>query len=784
MNRKERRAARSATGEAGAAARTSAALEHFARGIDQHRAGLLPEAEAAYRRAAALDPNRAEIHCNLGLVLQGQGRLPEAAAAFRRAVALAPDLREAQFNLGIALCELGEAAAAVPVLQRATTLLPDYAEAHYNLGNALRGSGRRAEAIASYCRAIALKPDFSDAYSNLGSLYADDGNLAEAERAFRRAGALSPAAAEPANNLGLVLHRLARYDEAAAAYRRALALKPGFAEAWNNLGVALHLAGNLPEAVEAYRKAIALKADFAGAYNNFGLLLREIGQHEEALAWHRRSLALQPQDADAHNNLGLVLQAMGRSAEAAEAYRQALARRPDFHEARVHLAFLRRSICDWQGLEQDIEQCRTIVLAHGQPHDPLAFINFTPDPAAQLRCARLWAASRTKGAGTLAPSRRANRDRLRIGYLSADLRQHPVAAQIAEVIERHDRARFEVIAYALCADDGSDLRKRLERGFDRFADLSLLPHAAAAERIRDDGIDILVDLMGYTGAARPAILAWRPAPVQASFLGFPGTMGAPFIDYIVADPVTAPAEHQRHFDERIVHLPECSMPNDSQRPIAAETPSRAACGLPERGFVFCCFNNPYKLTPAFFDIWMGLLRAVPESVLWLSVGAALAQDNLRREAAARGVAPERIVFAARVPGLADHLARHRCADLFLDTLPYNAHSTACDALWAGLPVVTCLGESLAGRVAASLLGAIGLSDLVTHSPEAYAALALALATDPVRLEDARRRLGANRRVAPLFDTARFTRHLEAAYARMWEIHAAGGPPQSFAVRPA
>jgi predicted O-linked N-acetylglucosamine transferase (SPINDLY family) len=351
---------------------------------------------------------------------------------------------------------------------------------------------------------------------------------------------------------------------------------------------------------------------------------------------------------------------------------------------------------------------------------------------------------------------------------------------MAELFERHDRSRFEIIGVSFGEDDKSKMRKRLVAAFDEFYDVSEKSDEEVATLLHDLQVDIAIDLKGHTQESRPGILAYRPAPIQTSYLGFPGTMGTEFIDYIIADKTVAPFEHQPFYTEKIVHLPDCYQVNDSKRRIAERTPMRQEAGLPETGFVFCCFNNNWKITPDVFGVWMRLLHAVEGSVLWLLGDNESAERNLRKEAQARGIDPARLVFAGRLP-LEDHLARHRLADLFLDTLPVNAHTTASDALWAGLPVLTCEGTAFAGRVAASLLNAIGLPELVTHRIEDYEALALRLAKDPCLLEGYRNRLATNRLTHPLFDTDRFRRHLEAAYLQLWEIWQRGEQPRSFAV---
>ena len=371
-------------------------------------------------------------------------------------------------------------------------------------------------------------------------------------------------------------------------------------------------------------------------------------------------------------------------------------------------------------------------------------------------------------------------DRIKIAYLSADFRQHPVAYLMAELLERHDRGRFEIIGLSFGPDDRSEMRARLVAAFDQFLDVRAKSDAEVARLLCELKVDIAIDLQGYTRDCRPRILAHRPAPIQVNYLGFPGTMGAEFIDYIIADETVVPFEHQPFYAEKIVHLPDCYQVNDTKRKIAEWMPTRQEVELPEEGCAFCCFNNNWKITPEVFGVWMRLLHAVEGSVLWLFGDNESAERNLRKEAQARGIDPARLVFAGRLP-LEDHLARHRLADLFLDTLPYNAHTTASDALWIGLPVVTRLGGSFAGRVAASLLNAIGLPELVTHSIEDYEALALRLAKDPSLLEGYRNRLATNRLTHPLFDTDRFRRHIEAAYLQMWEIWQRGEQPRSFAV---
>jgi protein O-GlcNAc transferase len=445
------------------------------------------------------------------------------------------------------------------------------------------------------------------------------------------------------------------------------------------------------------------------------------------------------------------------------------------------LSYLSKQICDWSALADLDRRIVEAVRGGVAGVTPFTTVIGPSTPADQLRAAR--SHLRSMKIEALPPIHRGQRhrhERIRVGYLSADFHDHATSYLMAGLFERHDRAKFEISAYSFGPDQKDQSRARLMKAFDRFFDIRPLRDVDAARLLAAHEIDIAVDLKGYTGGARPAILAHRPAPIQVSYLGYPGTMGADFIDYVVADPITVPIDEQAFFTEKIVHLPDCYQANDRERPIAERTPSRAECGLPERGFVFASFNSGLKLTPAFFDIWMRLLKTVPNSVLWLLRDNPWVEANLRREATARGVSPERLVFAPRET-LADHLARNRLADLFLDTLPYNAHTTASDALWAGLPVVSCIGTTFAGRVAASLLSAVGLPELITRSLEEYEALARHLASDPARLAGIRAKLVRNRLTTPLFDTDRFRRHLEAAYLEMWRIQQRGEKPRAFAV---
>jgi predicted O-linked N-acetylglucosamine transferase (SPINDLY family) len=677
------------------------------------------------------------------------GELEQAEALYRKALETDPEHPEALHLLGLVAYQQGDFPKAIELISRALPELDDLPEAHLNLGNALREVGRLDEAVDLYRRAIELDPDYGMAHSNL---------------------------ARALNDQGL-------FEAGLESSKRAVELIPRFLGAQVNCAAALMGLERFAEAEVPLRRAVELAPDKPEAHRDLGEILAKIGKLDGAVASYRRSLELDPHYAQAHRNLGYALKKQGKLDEAIACLERAVELEPDDPETRQSWFSEKLNICDWAGYNDNEAQTRKAIAGQPALGTPWTLLSLQATPEEQLACARLLSAKvAVAETALLARPRPRPGERIRLGYLSADFREHPVAFVIAGLIERHDRQRFEVIGYSCGADDASAIRSRLVSGLDRFVDVREMSDRRAARLIQADAVDILIDLTGYTAYGKTAILAYRPGAIQVSYIGFSGTMGADFVDYIIVDRFLVPPDQQSFFTERLVHLPDCYLCTDDQRKIPERTPTRAEYGLPATGFVFCCFNNAFKITPTFFDVWMRLLRAIPGSVLWLLDANSLARANLAREATAWGIAPERLVFAPRRP-VAEHLARHCLADLFLDTLPYNAHVTTADALWAGLPVLTCAGNTFAGRVAGSLLHAIGLEELVTTSLDDYEALALRLARDADLLRQLRARLERNRRTHPLFNTARFTRNLEAAYAQMWQTWRAGRPPTSFAVAP-
>ena len=568
-----------------------------------------------------------------------------------------------------------------------------------------------------------------------------------------------------------------------------LAQQPTQAEARIGRGDALLALQRLDEALSEFDRVIQAQPQNTGAWTRRGAALSQLGRAEDAIAAFSRALEMKPEDAETLDRRGNMYLMLRRFEEAARDFSRTLALDPDFPWTHGNLAYCRLHCCDWAILEASSAAILRAARDGRLACAPLQYLsvagfdgNTSEVQAGALSQARAFVQHQYPP--SLQPLWRGERyahDRIRLAYLSADFNDHAVARLIAGVFECHDRSRFETIGVSLRPDDRSPMRRRLEAAFDTFRDVRGLGDAEVAAWLRASEVDVAIDLNGFTSGCRPGILARRPAPVQAQFLGFPGTMGAPYIDYLIADEGVVPPDQRRHYQEKIVCLPRPYLPADARRATPGATPSRAKAGLPETGFVFCCFSGLFKITPTMFGVWMRLLLRVEDSVLWLPSGNSAALSALQGEAQRRGVDPRRLIFASFTATAEEHLSRLQLADLFLDTLPYNAHATACDALWAGVPLLTLEGASFAGRVAASALKGVGLDELITRTVEDYEALALALARDPARLRGLREKLRQARVASPLFDTQGFTRDLEAAIAMMCERQRRGEPPESFAV---
>ena len=723
------------------------------------------------RAAAAGDALRRALE------LARAGRLDEADGSCQRVLDQSPGDFNAQQLRGVIALQRRDWTGALRWLQGAVAANPAVAAVHSNLAVALLALGRPAEARDCARRALALQPRYPQADLNLGHAQAALGCDAEAVAAYERTLSQAPAQPDALAGLGAALMRLGRATDALTAFDAALRLTPQSPELHSNRGTALRNLGRLQEAVRCFERALQLRPDFAVAFCNLANVALDTERPADALRLGDRALALLPDMPDALNIRGTALRVMKRHEEAVQTYDRLVRLAPGFGHAASHLLFERNSLCDWQGWADGVAGIVARIRAGESASTPHVFLGLSDSAALQLSCARAFAARQFTSTPPLWRGEAYAHPRLRVAYLSADFSDHPVAHLIAGVLERHDRGRFETVGVALRgAADTDPLRARLQAAFDHFVDATLLSDADAARRLRALEIDIAVDLTGHTRDGRLGILMHRPAPIQIQYLGYAGTSGADFIDYTLADRITVPPGDERFFSEQVVRLPHTFLPNDDRQPVAAATPTRASLGLPDGGIVFCALHNPYKLNPPLFDTWMSILRETPGSVLWLRGGSQTLVGNLQREAAMRGIGADRLVFAGRVPGMPEHLARYRQADLFLDAVPYGGHATARDALWAGLPVLTCAGAGLASRVAASLLHALGLPELVTGSLGEYERRALQLARDPGRLTGLRARLASQRTASPALATDVYRASLEAAYLGLWERQRQGLAP--------
>jgi predicted O-linked N-acetylglucosamine transferase (SPINDLY family) len=737
------------------------ALETFARAIHLQpsrplafykRANLLKDCERFeeslrdYQNAISRDPSLAHVFCNQGVVLQKLNRLHEALDSYGRAIDLDPTDAFSFFNRGAVLRELNRPDEALESYEKAVTLKPDFAECYCNLGLLLANRGNFEEALASYERCIEVNPEFFAAYFNRGVLFQAQRQWEDALLSYNRVIELSPSYADAYVNRAVVLTEMRRTDAAMSDFNYAIELRPGFCEAYLNLGNLLAQTFRYQKAVENYDKAITLKPDYAEALYNRADILLQVHQFVPAIASYDAAFRLNP------NRMFL----------------------------RGMRLFARMNVCDWTDHSREIERLIAAIDEDASTSPPFPLLALVDRPELHRKCAESWVRHQCPilGIPEAIPKRR-ERTKIRIGYFSGDFRAHPVSTLMAGVIENHDRTNFESIAFSYGPNVQDDMRRRLEKAFDRFIDVTNDSDEDVANMARSLQVDIAIDLSGYTANSRTNIFTRRPAPVQAGYIGYLGTMAAPFMDYIIADPTIIPVSEQQCYSEKIIYLPSYQA-NDSKRRISDTAYTREQLGLPRDVFIFSCFNASYKITPKCFSVWMRILARVQGSVLFLYASNPMAQGNIRREADRLGVDPRRIFFGEKL-AFEEYLARYRVMDLFLDTLPYNAGTTASDALWAGLPVLTCAGRGFAGRIAASLLTAINMPELITSAVTQYEDMAVKLAMTPTLMAAIRQKLALNRLTTPLFDTVQFTRSLETAYAGVLRRYDADLQPEHFYV---
>lgn len=716
--------------------------------------------------ALALNPGMAEAWFNLGIAKARLGEKPAAISALEQARLRCMESAEGQNSIGLHLSELGALAAAQSCLLRALELAPRYVAAYSNLGNVYRKLGRPQEAKNHLEKALSLAPGEPLLHVNLAGVNIELRLYAEAEKNARDAIELAPESPHAWINLAAALHKLRQLNDAETAARKALTLAGKMPEAWEILGEVFVREHRLQEAEAAFKQSLQLNPRSAKAWLSLGETYDQCAQYALAEKAFRQASELDNLSAASWFKLGLALKDQKKYEEALKHLDKAYALDPNLDCLLSWRLMTRAMVCDWSNRKQEVEKLTHNLRVGKALAIPFHLFAIKDDPDLQLLAARLYTQREHPGTSAREAQRIPDGSRIRVGYFSADFRDHPVSQLLAETLEQHDRSRFEVFGLSLTPANDSITGQRVSRAFEHFVHLHGVPDEEAIRKTRDLRLDIAINLNGYTAGHRTNLFAARVAPIQVSHLGFAGTMGADYIDYLIADEVVCPSGCEMGYAEKLARLPDCFMPHDGQQAVAEVCPTRTESGLPEKGFVFCCFNNHYKINPEIFDIWMRLLHRIDNAVLWLSDGPELMKTNLRREALSRGVDPDRLVFAKRVDDMEHHLARYKLADLFIDTVPYNAHTTACDSLWAGVPVLTCPGRSFASRVAASLLSTAGLSELAADSLEAYEELAVTLAGDPSRLENIRRTLRAKRHTGELFDTKKLTRDTESLLALM------------------
>jgi len=684
-----------------------------------------------------------------GMLLHQRGQLQRAEAAYHIVLKVEQNHFGALHLLGVIAIQNNNYAFAISLIGKALSIEPRQAEAHCNLGLALQKMQRLDEALNHYDQAIDLRSDYVEAYCNRGTALKEKQDFIGAIANYDKAITLNPRYAAAHYNRGNALKELNRFVEAVASYDDATKINPNYAEAYSNRGVAMMMSGQLTQAVSSFDKAIAIR----------------------------------PELLDAHLNRGSSLNRLKLLVEALESYEMALRLDPTVQYLHGNIQHIKMFLCDWSDFKESVDRLTYQINECKKISTSFPMLSLVDSPFIHRKVAELWIQDKHPLNTCLGIIPKTyGKQKIRLGYFSADFRNHPVSYLVAELIELHDRDIFEVIGFSFGIDSRDPMRERLTAAFDEFIDIRTKGDQEVAALAREMGIDIAIDLTGNTGEGRIGIFSYRAAPIQINYLGYPGTIGANYYDYLVADAVVIPEINRNYYVEKIIHLPHCYQVNDSKRLISQKNFTRTELGLPEDGFVFCCFNNCYKILPAIFDVWMRLLDEIEGSVLWLLDQHPFAVENLRSEARKRGIDSNRLIFATKMP-LPDHLARHKLADLFVDTLPYNAHTTCSDALWAGLPVLTCEGLSFPARVSASLLRAIDLPELIAKTVEDYEETAIYLARSPNQLLHIKEKLRRNAHAASLFDTSRFTTHLEAAYQSAHRRYQDDLPPDHLRVRP-
>ncbi len=752
-----------------------------------------------FKRVIKLKPDFAEAHHNLGIVLKDNGLLEDAVQSYKKAINLKSNYLEAHNNLGNAYQILGEFNKALKSYKKAISIRSDYPTTHNNLGNTLKDLGRLDEAVESYKRALNINPDFAETYSYLGSVFRDMSKFEDAIKYYKKALEIDPENSDVMNDLGVAYKDCGSFEDAIESYKKALEIDPKNSYLHSNLGVSYKVIGRLDDAIQSYKKAIAINPNDHDYHNNIGIIYSEVGRLDDAIQSYEKAIAINPNYADALNNMAITLTKLNRLEEACQFNDKALKIKPDYsegfaiqgriftelnqlenalssfekaHTLNPELAYTlgtilntKMNLCNWTGLSDKLEELKVKINNKERVIVPFDLLSLIDDPSLQGKTSVIYANDKFLKNDSLAKINfYPNHQKIRIGYFSADFNLHPVARLTAELYETHDKSQFEIHAFSFGPDTNDEMNLRIKKGVDQFHDVKDKSNKEIALLARSLEIDIAVDLGGFTADSRTGVFALSAAPIQISYIGVLSTMGAEYYDYLVAGQGMIPMENQKYYSEKIVYLPSYQV-NDSKELLPNIYFSRKDLGLPDEGFIFCCFNNTYKITPQIFDSWARILDNVENSVMMIYISNEIAKKNLIKEITHRGIDSKRLIFTEKLPR-AEYLARYRLADLFLDTHPYNAGTTASDALRMGLPILTLNGDSFNSREAASIISAVNLPEMITSTIEEYESLAIELANNPKKYELLKKKLASNLPNAPLFDTEEFTKNLESAYEIM------------------
>jgi len=779
---------------------------HYSLGSSFYESGKLNEAVKCYERVIAIRPSFTEMHNNLGNVLKELGRSDEAILSYQKAISIDPDFIEVYFNLGNIFQELNQLKDAVKYYEKAIKIKSNYPEAHNNLGSVFKELKEFDLAIKSYQMAINIKPDYAEAYNNIGIVYKELGQLDDAIKSHEKALNIIPDYAEAHNNLGIILIEDRQLNEAIERFKKAIAADSIFIEAYNNLGSALMEFNDFDLSLENFQKALSINPKYVEAHNNLGRLFMHLGQLDDAVACFQKSIKINHDYEYAHNNLGLAFSDLGNLDDSMKSYKRAISINPKYFEPRANYANLltdlndlegalknyeiayklnpnadymlgnilhtKMRICVWEEYSNQLIDIQIKINDGKRVIGPFQLMALIDDPELQKKASVIYAQDKYPK-NSLLPNidTHPKHNKIRIGYFSADFREHPVALLTAELFEIHDRSQFEVHAFSYGPNSQDRMNLRIKAGVDHFHDVHKMSHKEIGTLTRSLEIDIAVDLSGTTQNSKTEVFAMSAAPIQASYIGWLGTMGANYYDYLIAAKGMIPKENQKYFSEKIVYLPSYQV-NDSKEPLPEAFFKRKDLGLPKDSFVFCCFNNTYKITPVVFDIWARILKSVENSVMMIYVANVQAKKNLIKEIIHRGIEPERFVFGEKLTR-SKYLDRYRSADLFLDTFPYNAGTTASDALKMGLPILTLNGNSFNSREAANIISAVNLSEMITASQEEYESLAIELANNPMKYRAIKDKLVENLPNAPLYNTRLFAKNIESAYKTMFEKYHQG-----------